>query len=107
MKANLMNKRKGKQNRRESVIDMSSSCPLTPETPQLRKKTHGEGDPKSASAFRKWSLDFELVTTDELAEPLKKYITPALKQYSEIKNLEDPDKEVKKIMKLLEGGKSD
>ena len=74
-----MHKRKRKQNRREPAIDMSSSCPLTPETPQLRKKTHGEGDPKSASAFRKWSLDFELVTTDELAEPLKKYITPALK----------------------------
>ena len=40
------------------------------------------------------------------AEQYKKYIPSALKQHNEIKQSKDPNAEVKKIMKLFEGGRS-
>lgn len=56
---------------------------------------------------RKWSLDMEEMSNyEEVPEALKKYLPSALKEHGEIKACSNPDQELRKIMKLFEGGKS-
>lgn len=45
-------------------------------------------------------------SVNNLPEEIKKYVPSALKQYAEIKKIDDPNAEVRRIMKNFEGGKS-
>ena len=86
-----------------SSINMTNSYHDSPSIMRKRVETSAE----MMKISRKWSYDvMESEVSETIPEQLKKYISCSLKEYREIKNLESPDSEMRKIMALFEGKKS-